>query len=209
MAQVRIYLLVMIGVAIFVVWAAHAITFPRFDFNSGRGPQLAEIDFNFFSKGIRKSYISQGYGKTYFALWSYRGSWHNGIDIVAQTGAPVHSATAGVALATGNQDNYCYKRAFGKFIVIKNSGDNKTVMYAHLSKIFVEEGALVNPGDVIGNVGQTGFATAPHLHFSVFSAASFSLPVRNNCGPYPTGKDSDPIPYLEALNKKASAVAQK
>ena len=40
--------------------------------------------------------------------------------------------------------------------------------YAHLSKLNVKEGDMVEAGDIIGEVGSTGFSTGPHLHFAFF-----------------------------------------
>ncbi len=55
---------------------------------------------------------------------------------------------------------------YGKHIVIDN-GNNVTSIYGHLSKIFVYPGQKVKLGQVIGQEGQTGWATGPHLHFEV------------------------------------------
>ena len=76
--------------------------------------QLGSIDFSFFGKGQKgRSYITQGYGKTAFS-YVYKNGWHNGIDIAASYGAAIHSPGEGVVLATGNQDNYCPGRGFGR-----------------------------------------------------------------------------------------------
>lgn len=205
MARARNYFLILLGIVILVDFTMNflgGIFRGGFTFYNWQKPQLSEIDFKLFSNKIEKSYVSQGYGATYFAIFSYIHPWHNGIDIVAKTGANIHSPTDGIVAHIGDQDKYCYKRAYGKFVAIKNDNDAKTLLYAHLNKILVNKGDKVKTGDIIGLVGQSGQATAPHLHFSVFSAASFKLPVRNGCGPYPTGKDANPIPYLESLNSR-------
>lgn len=55
---------------------------------------------------------------------------------------------------------------FGNYIIISHSG-GLTSVYAHLSKISVRQGQTVRSGQTIGEVGQTGAATGPHLHFEI------------------------------------------
>jgi murein DD-endopeptidase MepM/ murein hydrolase activator NlpD len=87
-------------------------------------------------------------------------SRHAGIDIRSTTGTPVLAAADGVVLRTGWQ-------AFaGRLIVIEHDADLATAYY-HLSAVGVAAGQAVRRGDVIGRVGMTGNATAPHLHFGV------------------------------------------
>ena len=75
--------------------------------------------------GIPLQYITQGYGATSFAYAAggYAKPWHNGVDIAAVEGAEIHSAKDGTIIFTGNQDNFCPGRGFGKFIVAQNSSD--------------------------------------------------------------------------------------
>ena len=186
---------------ILLEWATIALqsfSLPR-ALQSPSGKALSEINFDFFSSKIKNGYISQGYGSTLFALVNYAKPRHNGIDLVAVSAAPLYSATAGTVIYVGNQDNYCYKRGYGKFVLVKNKNDGKILLYAHLQKIKVAVGNAVKRNDLIGLVGQTGFATAPHLHLSVFEASPFKMGTENGCGPNPEGKDINPIPYLESL----------
>jgi len=62
---------------------------------------------------------------------------------------------------------------YGKHIIIDH-GDNITSVYAHLSKIFVYPGQVVNIGDTIGLEGTSGWSTGPHLHLEV---RVFGIPV--------------------------------
>ena len=85
---------------------------------------------------------------------------HAGIDIRAATGTPVLAAADGLVLRTGHQ-------VFaGRLIVLAHDVDRATVYY-HLSSIGVTAGQAVRRGDVIGRVGASGNATAPHLHFGL------------------------------------------
>jgi murein DD-endopeptidase MepM/ murein hydrolase activator NlpD len=89
-----------------------------------------------------------------------RPARHAGIDIRAATGTPVLAAADGTVLRTGSQ-------VFaGRLIVIEHDADLVTVYY-HLSAVEVVAGQAVRRGEVIGRVGTSGNATAPHLHFGV------------------------------------------
>jgi murein DD-endopeptidase MepM/ murein hydrolase activator NlpD len=90
------------------------------------------------------------------------GEWqhHNGVDLGARTGTEVSACKAGVISFTGWDD------VFGNYVIITHA-NNMQSLYAHLSKIRVETGKTVKTGTVIGEVGQTGAATGPHLHFEI------------------------------------------
>jgi murein DD-endopeptidase MepM/ murein hydrolase activator NlpD len=85
---------------------------------------------------------------------------HNGVDYGAPTGTPVRTVGDGVVEFAGWQNGY------GNVIHIQHGGERSTV-YAHLSRIDVTTGQHVEQGMIIGAVGQTGWATGPHLHFEV------------------------------------------
>ena len=57
-------------------------------------------------------------------------------------------------------------KGYGKYILIDHGYGYET-LYAHLSKIYVEEGQMVKRWDLIGLTGNTGKSTAPHLHYGV------------------------------------------
>jgi murein DD-endopeptidase MepM/ murein hydrolase activator NlpD len=88
------------------------------------------------------------------------GRMHQGIDIAAPTGTPIHAAAGGVVIYCGWEEGY------GNFVVIDHGG-NLATAYGHQSAIAVQCGQQVNQGDVIGYVGCTGHCTGPHLHFEV------------------------------------------
>lgn len=160
---------------------------------------LKEIDLGSFSETIEKKYLSQGYGATIFAAIHYVKPWHNGIDIIANAGTPIRSPVTGTVILTGNQDNFCYRRGYGKFVAVEDIDRNRILLYAHLSKTNAKTGDEIDRGDIIGLSGQSGFATAPHLHFSVFKENTFTINKKKSCGPNPEGKDLNPINYLESL----------
>jgi murein DD-endopeptidase MepM/ murein hydrolase activator NlpD len=86
---------------------------------------------------------------------------HDGIDIVAPTGAKVKSARSGHVIYSGNGIP-----GYGNLVIVKHSDDFSTV-YAHLSKILTRKGQFVSRGQKVGLVGRTGRASGPHLHFEI------------------------------------------
>lgn len=85
---------------------------------------------------------------------------HEGIDFNAETGTPVFAAAAGIVAVAE------YHAEFGKMVDIDH-GDGLISRYAHLSKLLVKPGDMVQRGDHIGAVGSTGRSTGSHLHFEV------------------------------------------
>lgn len=83
---------------------------------------------------------------------------HKGIDYAAARGTPVRATGIGRVIEAG------YSRANGNFIVIKH-GESFVTKYLHLHKKQVARGQRVRQGQIIGQVGSTGYATGPHLHY--------------------------------------------
>ncbi|MBI2025100.1 MAG: peptidoglycan DD-metalloendopeptidase family protein [Candidatus Harrisonbacteria bacterium] len=140
--------------------------------------------------------LTQEYGATAFARNGYRGQFHNGIDIGAPIGTEIRSAEKGKVVAVGDQDQFCYRGAYGKFIVIAHD-NNLTTLYAHLSKIAVNKDDIVERGALIGYVGRTGYATGPHLHLTVYAGPTFYMGASRVCGPMPFGGYLNPLEYLD------------
>jgi hypothetical protein len=85
---------------------------------------------------------------------------HDGIDISAPTGAPIVAPGRGRVIQAGRQSGY------GLTVVIDH-GFGVTTLYAHASRVLVRVGQTVERGEVIAQVGATGVATSPHLHYEV------------------------------------------
>ena len=94
---------------------------------------------------------------------------HRGVDFPAAVGTPVLASANGeivFAAFEKNRKHSPWVNYYGNFIVIRHANDLYT-LYAHLSKLYVETGQEVRVGEVIGEVGRTGAAIGPHLHFEV------------------------------------------
>lgn len=89
------------------------------------------------------------------------GVRNDGINIKAETGAPVHAAASGVVVYAGNE-----LRGFGELLLIRHT-DGLTSAYAHNSELLVRRGQRVRRGQIIARVGQTGSVTSPQLHFEI------------------------------------------
>jgi murein DD-endopeptidase MepM/ murein hydrolase activator NlpD len=101
---------------------------------------------------------------------------HHGIDMPNPVGVPVRAAGSGKILwaADGRQEDtpiFQNSPSYGNVIIIEHDfsyhGQPLYTLYAHLSASFVEVGQYVQGGEVIGQVGNSGNVTGPHVHFEV------------------------------------------
>jgi len=109
----------------------------------------------------------RGFGK-------HGGTPHDGVDVAVSAGTPVKAAADGRVIYSDNG-----LRGYGNLVIVKHSGCFATV-YAHNRRNLVDKGDFVQAGQVIAEVGETGRASGPHLHFEV------------RCGKSPR----DPLQYL-------------
>jgi murein DD-endopeptidase MepM/ murein hydrolase activator NlpD len=118
--------------------------------------------------------ITQQFGRTADSGRLYASGTHNGVDFAASIGTPVKAALSGTVMATGNTDaiSGCY--SYGKWVLLKHANGLAT-LYAHLSQINVAEGGSVSTGQAVGYSGNTGYATGPHLHFTVYAAGAVQV----------------------------------
>ena len=145
--------------------------------------------------------ITQQFGYTSFAaVGGYGGKGHNGTDFRAAIGAAVFTAENGTVEAVGDTDIGCRGASYGKWILIKHPS-NLSTLYAHLSSVEVSPGKNVTRGERIGLSGKTGYATGPHLHFTVFASQAVRIePIRSKvCGRTMTLPIADPNWYLNPL----------
>ncbi len=103
--------------------------------------------------------ISDGFGMRMHPILHIR-RMHDGIDIVADVGTPVHVTGNGVVDFVGHRGGY------GLAVEVDHGFGYRTV-YAHLSKALVKENQKVTRGQIIAKTGDSGLSTGPHLHYEV------------------------------------------
>lgn len=113
--------------------------------------------------------ITSGFGPRW-------GTFHNGTDFGAPIGTPMYAAKSGTVVAAGPASGY------GLWIRIKTD-DGYLLEYGHNNVNYVSVGQRVTAGQVIGETGNRGYSTGPHLHFGVQD---------------PNGNWIDPVPWLAA-----------
>jgi len=89
----------------------------------------------------------------------YRGN-HRGLDLTAPMGTDVYAAMDGRVIEAGRHKDY------GNFVVVDH-GNGVTTLYGHHKLNYVRTGDVVRRGQKIAEVGRTGRATGPHLHFEL------------------------------------------
>ena len=96
--------------------------------------------------------------------------FHYGVDLAADTGAAVSCFADGTVTAVGESSSY------GKYCIVTHPGGYAT-LYAHCSRITASSGAEVARGQKIAEVGETGMATGPHLHFELHENGVYLNPI--------------------------------
>ena len=114
-------------------------------------------------------YTASGYGMRIDPIYK-TAKFHNGMDFSANIGTPVYATGDGVIKKAGWQSGY------GKIIIVSHGFGYET-WYAHLNKYDVRVGQKVVRGEVIGEVGNTGKSTGPHLHYEVHLKGKVVNPV--------------------------------
>jgi len=114
------------------------------------------------------------------------GHVHQGQDVMADCGTPLVAARGGVVVQRA------FQALAGNYLVIQDPITGQSNMYAHLrAPATVKRGQRVETGQPIGVVGETGDATACHLHFEIWTAPGW----------YRGGAPIDPLPTLQAWDR--------
>ena len=104
-----------------------------------------------FKRPVESGYLSQGYS-----------TYHRANDIATALGSPIHPLGSGIVEFAG-------KLVDGKGnVVIVDHGDGLKSLYAHMGRIDVGVGNMVNSSMTIGTVGLTGHTTGPHVHLEIY-----------------------------------------
>ena len=122
-------------------------------------PEGKNLRKAFLRSPLEFSRVTSGFGGRMHPI---HNTWkqHNGVDYGAPSGTRIRATGDGVIEFAGKQGGY------GNVAVVRHQG-RFTTLYAHMSGFGtgVTKGARVSQGDIIGFVGQTGWATGPHLHY--------------------------------------------
>ena len=123
--------------------------------------------------------ITQQFGRTSSSGRLYASGTHDGMDFRTKNasyptgiGMPIKAALFGTVLEVNH--GAVRNCQYGKWVLIKHPNGLAT-LYAHLSTIDVAKGQTVTTRQVIGLSGNTGYATGPHLHFTVYAAGAVSF----------------------------------
>ena len=145
---------------------------PSAEFQRRRAPELARINAaraaDHDVDGWRQRFLWPAHGRIsglFGAQRIYRGepgSFHSGVDVAGGAGAPVVAPADGVVTLAAETDFTLEGR-----LLMLDHGMGLNSAFLHLSKIDVREGEVVRRGQKIGEIGSTGRATGPHLHWSM------------------------------------------
>lgn len=109
------------------------------------------------NKDLRR--MASGFGLRMDPVYR-RPKMHTGMDFAAPIGTDIFATGNGVILEAG------WKQGYGNTVVI-NHGFGYITLYGHMNKINVQRGQKIQRGDIIGEVGNSGKSTGPHLHYEV------------------------------------------
>lgn len=105
-------------------------------------------------------------------------SFHGGLDLAVPQGTPVKAAMDGRIADVG------YNQMFGNYVIINHDKGLQT-LYGHLSRQEVHVGQAIAQGQILGLSGNTGYSTAPHLHFGVYRGGVSVNPLKYLPGSHP------------------------
>lgn len=154
-----------------------------FERNGKQGEYLAPdgkpLKKTFLRSPLEFSRVSSGFSMRFHPILK---TWraHQGVDYAAPTGTPIRATANATVHFVGKQNGY------GNTIILRHDEKHST-LYAHLSKFKtgLRVGQRISQGDTIGYVGQTGWATGPHLHYEFkihgkpVNPLSITLPIAN------------------------------
>lgn len=109
---------------------------------------------------VARPFITQGFGGRPEVYKQFGMHGHNGIDFRAATGTPVFASHDGFVKFRDSGDT-----GYGKHVFIRDPQGLRETVYAHLSSEAVYDDEFVRMGDFLGYSGNTGFSSAPHLHW--------------------------------------------
>lgn len=128
--------------------------------------------------------------------WEENGRLHEGVDIAAPAGAPVHVATDGIIMKSGVSGTY------GRFVEVAHKDGFRT-LYAHLGRdAGLKRGTYVKRGTTVAYVGNSGRSTGSHLHFELRNKAGKPLNPALFMGRTFAEKDDLPLKAAARVSRK-------
>lgn len=123
-------------------------------------PEGKSLKLSFDRYPVKFSHISSHFDPHRMHPILHKTRPHRGVDLAAKHGSPIHAVADGIVSQIGKN------RGYGNMIKLKHNSKYETI-YAHMSRFKpgLKRHDKVKRGDIIGFVGQTGLATAPHCHF--------------------------------------------
>jgi murein DD-endopeptidase MepM/ murein hydrolase activator NlpD len=136
-------------------------------------PNVSPIKVN-DSIGISPN-ISSDFGWRIHPI-THKKSFHTGVDIDMPMYTKIYATMTGKVVEVKYTTKTTYGQGYGNYIVVRNNLGFET-LYAHLSAIYVKNGQTVEKGQLVANLGRTGNATGPCLHYEVIQASERKNPL--------------------------------
>lgn len=139
------------------------------DQNLPEGVSMEQAILNFDYAVPVSGTVSSGFGYRNHPVEGEE-RFHYGVDLAADKGAEIDCFADGTVTAVGESSSY------GKYCTVTHTGGYST-LYAHCSRITASSGSAVRKGEKIAEVGETGIATGPHLHFELHRNGVYLNPI--------------------------------
>ena len=151
----------------------------------------------FLKTPLKYAHLTSGFGSRHHPVLNYVRN-HNGVDYGTPTGTPVWAVADGTVSKAG------WDNGGGNRVCVKHAMSFETC-YLHLSKINVKTGQRVSQKAVLGESGNTGLSTGPHLHFGMMRGGKWVNPLSQN---FPR---ADPLPkaLIDDFKEKVAPLASR
>ncbi len=157
--------------------------------------------------------MNSPYNGKFRVTQQYKGSAHDGLDLVGIDSKEIHSTVNGVVEKAGWENPLNHKQGFGLYVRIKKSNSVDRYYFGHMSKVLVKKGQAIKIGDIIGIEGNTGYSFGSHCHYCARGNGSKSQirdictisGIPNKLGTYDDGY----LARLEAQKKSVTEIAKE
>lgn len=140
------------------------------DWNLPKGVSMEQAILGFSYCAPVKGDVTSAFGYRKQTGGGESGRFHYGVDLAAESGTDIVSFADGTLTLVGDSSTY------GKYCMVSHEGGYST-LYAHCSRITASSGTSVKRGEKIAEVGETGTASGPHLHFELQRSGEYLNPV--------------------------------